>query len=151
MPLSKIFSSSASDAIFWPKKVIKHTIAIQPHKKTVALEHPRLHPSWLSWHSNFASFSATKTLTHLEPLYHREVIDSRTCDPMTVIVFPPTILGVSKKRLSVTNETILSKRTRPSRVLLEPVQDAIVPCLRPIFARRTLRGHGSDTRIGVCE
>ena len=36
MPLSKIFSASTSNAIFWTKKVIKHTSAIQPHKETVA-------------------------------------------------------------------------------------------------------------------
>ena len=35
MPLSKIFSASTSNAIFWTKKVIKHTSAIQPHKETV--------------------------------------------------------------------------------------------------------------------
>ena len=35
MPMSKIFSASTSNAIFWTKKVIKHTSAIQPHKETV--------------------------------------------------------------------------------------------------------------------
>ena len=35
MPLSKIFSASTSNTIFWTKKVIKHTSAIQPHKEMV--------------------------------------------------------------------------------------------------------------------
>ena len=37
MPLSKICSASTSNAIFWGKNVIKHTSAIQPHKKMVGI------------------------------------------------------------------------------------------------------------------